>query len=162
MNHDTNREGRDETRPEAAASTDAGHAWPRGDALDALLARDEVVAPDGLAERIAVGVGAERRARSRRSLPTRWPLRVVAPVSGLAAAAALALYVALPEGDPGGDPGATAEGLGPEPPSDELLAALPELEAWAFMADELEPLEEDALFLLEPTDELVLELLEEE
>ena len=30
------------------------------------------------------------------------------------------------------------------------------------MAGELEPLEEDALFLLEPTDELVLELLDEE
>ena len=74
-----------------------------------------------------------------------------------AAAAALALYVTLPGGEAG-----VAEDPGLEPPSDDLLAALPELEAYAFMAGELEPLEEDALFLLEPTDELVLELLDEE
>ena len=45
-------------------------------------------------------------------------------------------------------------------PSDELLAALPMLEHLDFLTEELDPLEADALFLLEADDALLLELLE--
>ncbi|MEL6429925.1 MAG: hypothetical protein AAFU73_00040 [Planctomycetota bacterium] len=163
--------------------------WPRGDALDQLLGLDEVDAPPGLAQR---ALDAARRAdapavepRPARRLRL---VRTVLPAAALAAAAALLFVLAPRSSGPGGDADGgvpdvdrAPSGGGPrgasdplvadadpggrallDAPSAELLASLPELEAYDFLVEDLDPLEADALFLLDAADPLVLDLLQED
>lgn len=141
--------------------------------LDRLLDLDVVEVPAGLAESVLAGV--RREASADRSLreknaARRHPLRRLAlPAGVLAAAAALALAV-IPRG--GDEPASEQAGAASsevaatvndawlENPSDELLAALPVLEAMDLWAEDLEPLEEEVLFVFDADEDLMLELLE--
>ncbi|MEM1449172.1 MAG: hypothetical protein AAGI22_08655 [Planctomycetota bacterium] len=133
-------------------------------ALDALLDLDEVEVPAGLADGVLARVASERRAsRLRRRL------RVLPVLAAAAAVLVIALRGAGPKepADPGGSEtvadAPTLDEPSDEPsdgPSDEFLAALPVLEDLELLAEDLDPVELDALFLMDAEDALLLDLLE--
>lgn len=125
-------------------------------ALDELLDLDvDLAAPPGLGARVLEGV----RGRLDQG-PRVWRRRLAG--GALLAAAAAALFMVTRPGAPEVEPSPPiADGAvdGVEAPSEELLAALVTLEDLAFLDAELEPIESDALFLLDEEDELLLDLL---
>jgi len=142
---------------------------PEGDGgLDALLGLDDVETPSGLAEGVLARVASEAVAVRRRRR-----LRVL-PI--LAAAAAGIAVVVLggrnsgrgEAGDPTTGAPSTLAGVGTSgagersigDPSDDFLAALPALENMQFLGEELDPVEADALFLMDAEETLLLDLLE--
>ncbi|MEM9380588.1 MAG: hypothetical protein AAGB93_11615 [Planctomycetota bacterium] len=127
-------------------------------ALDALLELDEVEVPAGLTDGVLARVASERRAtRLRRRLR-------VLPVLA-AAAAAVALLLTLRDAGPTppaapGDRETVADAPPLDEPSDEFLAALPVLEDLELLSEDLDPVELEALFLMDAEDALLLDLLE--
>ena len=128
-------------------------------ALYRVLGSVEVELPAGLADRVRARVESERidelcGARRRRST-----LRLVGGGVFLAAAAALAIVLLRP--DPAREPAGpeVAEAEREEAFDEELVAALPELEELGVLLD-LDPIEADVLFLFDPEDELLIDLLE--
>ena len=132
-------------------------------ALDRVLGSVEVELPEGLADRVRARVADERAGELRADRRRQSTLRLVGGGVFLAAAAALALVLLRP------DP--ARETAGPQVAGvsdaerrdafdDELVAALPELEELGVLLD-LDPIEADVLFLFDPEDELLIDLLEE-
>jgi len=131
-------------------------------ALDRVLGTVEVELPVGLADRVRARVESERIVELRGERRRRSTLRLVGGGVLLAAAAALALVLLRP--DPAREPagpevaGASDAERG-EAFDEELVAALPELEELGVLLD-LDPIEADVLFLFDPEDELLIDLLE--
>ena len=132
-------------------------------ALDQVLGTVEVDLPAGLADRVRARIALERAGELRAVQRRRATPRLVGGGVFLAAAAALALVLLRP------DP--ARETAGPEVArasvtgrgdafDEELVAALPELEELGVLLD-LDPIEADVLFLFDPEDELLIDLLEE-
>lgn len=131
-------------------------------ALDRVLGSVEVELPEGLADRVRARVADERAGEPRAERRRQSTLRLVGGGVFLAAAAALALVLLRP------DPARETAGLQVAGASeverrdafdDELVAALPELEELGVLLD-LDPIEADVLFLFDPEDELLIDLLE--
>ncbi len=173
MGHDATERLR-ERLAEARAGSANGPQSAEDAELDVVLAFDSVAPPTGLADRVLERVRAEREAGSPDVLVPvatadtdrrKWRLRVLLPVAG-AAAAALALWMMRGQG-------ARSVGMEVDTPedselvasvpetevSDELLASLSVLENMDFVTDGLDPFEADALFLFEPEDQVLLDLL---
>ncbi|MEM6672458.1 MAG: hypothetical protein AAF726_06410 [Planctomycetota bacterium] len=126
------------------------------EALDALLGVDVVDVPAGLANDVLARVASERRAVTRRRAMRLVPMTLVA-----AAAVVLLVLRGRTSVEPDQVPTLVAEAeTGAGAPSDELLAALPVLEDYEFLTEDLDPLESDALFLLDDEDALLLDLIE--
>lgn len=130
---------------------------PTDPLLDDLLELDRVDVPAGLSERITRNVRAQEQ-------PVRRPRALRLAFAGLAAAAALLVVFALRRNDAQEGRAANVPEIATlaVEPSDELLSALPTLVHLDFLIDELEPLEADAMFLLDADDRLLLELMEED
>ena len=129
-------------------------------ALDRVLGMVEVDLPAGLADRVKDRVAAER-AVELRPVPRRRPaLRLVGGGVLLAAAAALALVLLRPDPVAPQDEPAVADATETQRSDEEIVAALPELEELGALLD-LDPIEADVLFLFDPEDELLLDLLDE-
>ena len=132
-------------------------------ALDRVLGSVEVELPEGLADRVRARVASERAGDLRAERRRKSTLRLVGGGVFLAAAAALALVLLRP--DPARETAGTQVAGASDVESrdafdDELVAALPELEELGVLLD-LDPIEADVLFLFDPEDELLIDLLEE-
>lgn len=131
-------------------------------ALDRVLGTVEVELPVGLADRVRARVESERIVELRGERRRRSTLRLVGGGVLLAAAAALALVLLRP--DPAREPAGpevadASDAERGEAFDEELVAALPELEELGVLLD-LDPIEADVLFLFDPEDELLIDLLE--
>lgn len=131
-------------------------------ALDRVLGTVEVELPVGLADRVRARVESERMVELRGERRRRSTLRLVGGGVLLAAAAALALVLLRP--DPAREPAGpevadASDAERGEAFDEELVAALPELEELGVLLD-LDPIEADVLFLFDPEDELLIDLLE--
>lgn len=131
-------------------------------ALDRVLELAAVEVPADLAARVRARVAGAEEARRARRRPV---LRLVTGGALVAAAAAAALMFLRPgpAPDPAGagtDTGSVATADANVPDDDELVAALPELDELGALLD-LDPLEAELLFLFDPEDELLLDLLDD-
>lgn len=145
-----------EFQPEAMARLQTRLAEAR---IDAALEADEVETPAGLPHRVLSRVRGAAHGRPRRSR------RFLGLVPLAAAAAVLAIWT-WRGGEPGEEPARGADvamvAEYVEPVSDELLASLSLLENMEFLTEELDPLEADALFLLDVEEQILLDLLDAE
>jgi hypothetical protein len=159
---------------EARAGSADPDRSPADAELDVVLSFDAVRLPEGLAGRVLERVRAEGESDSPDVLvpvptadaPRRgWRPRLLVPIAA-AVAAALTLWMlrgqsarpALTEPDASGRSGLVA--TDPEfEVSDDLLASLSVLENMDFVTDGLDPFEADALFLFEPEDQVLFDLL---
>lgn len=163
---------------ERLAEARAGSADPdrssADEELDVVLSFDSVRLPEGLAGRVLERVLAEGESGSPDVLVPvpmadasrrRWRPRLLVPIAA-AAAAALTLWMlrgqssrlALTEPDASEHSGLVATSQEFEV-SDDLLASLSVLENMDFVTEELDPFEADALFLFEPEDQVLFDLL---
>ncbi|MEE2938944.1 MAG: hypothetical protein VX460_01035 [Planctomycetota bacterium] len=132
-------------------------------ALDRVLGTAEVELPVGLADRVRARVASERASGPRGEQRRPSALRLVGGGALLAAAAALALALLRPgpaRGPAGPEVADASSAERGEAFDEELVAALPELEELGVLLD-LDPIEADVLFLFDPEDELLIDLLEE-